>query len=262
MFHLFVTTRVVHTHVCISNVVIRVHVIIYLDHVMITRNMDVRELLAARLAQLSREVLSCSDEEKVQLVATRIEAVFLDVVELDSRQVTEIHPSVFEELRESLVLLKQASPSVSLPRGRPRFDVSQDQIKYLMELGLTTVMISNVLGLSRSTLARRMREFGLRASEKYCSISDEELDALVSSLSQQFPGCGHKMMQGHLRSRGVVVQQARARESLRRTDPEGVLLRQRLSIHRRQYNVSTPLELWHIDGNHKLIRFVLLFIEM
>lgn len=62
------------------------------------------------------------------------------------------------------------------------------------------------------------------------------------------------MLQGHLMERGVVVQQRRVRDTLRRTDPEGVLMRQRLGIRRRQYNVAAPLELWHIDGNHKLIR--------
>lgn len=89
---------------------------------------------------------------------------------------------------------------------------------------------------------------------KYSSISDESLDDIVCAICQEFPGCGVKMLQGHLVERGVVVQQHRVRDALRRTDPEGVLMRQRLGIRRRQYNVTFPLELWHINGNHKLIR--------
>lgn len=48
-------------------------------------------------------------------------------------------------------------------------------------------------------------------------------------------------------------------DSMRRVNPEGVMM-PRLSIQtarRRQYSVPAPNHLWHIDGNHKLIRSVL-----
>ena len=63
-------------------------------------------------------------------------------------------------------------------------------------------------------------------------------------------------MTGFLRSRGIVLQQNRIREAMRRINPEGTLLRAlRLRvINRRKYQVASPLALWHIDGNHKLIR--------
>ena len=64
-------------------------------------------------------------------------------------------------------------------------------------------------------------------------------------------------MTGFLRLRGVVVQQSRIREAMRRVKPEGAMLRAlRLHVtHRRSYQVSSPLALWHIDGNQKLIRY-------
>ncbi|MGH0135871.1 UNVERIFIED_CONTAM: hypothetical protein FKN15_058686 [Acipenser sinensis] len=46
-------------------------------------------------------------------------------------------------------------------------------------------------------------------------------------------------------------------ESMKRVDPEGVLERA-LSLHtvrRRSYSVPAPQSRWHIDGNHKLIRW-------
>ncbi|AWP19659.1 Hypothetical protein SMAX5B_013248, partial [Scophthalmus maximus] len=49
----------------------------------------------------------------------------------------------------------------------------------------------------------------------------------------------------------------RVLESLRRLDPEGVVMR-RLSlrtIRRRCYSVPAPNSVWHIDGHHKLILF-------
>ena len=63
-------------------------------------------------------------------------------------------------------------------------------------------------------------------------------------------------MQGHLIARGLRVQQYRVRESQRHVDPCGSVMRRLKSIHRREYRVSGPLALWHIDGNHKLIRYI------
>jgi len=65
-------------------------------------------------------------------------------------------------------------------------------------------------------------------------------------------------MTGALLSRGIRVQNTRVRESIRRVNPEGVLLRVLTinTINRRKYSVYAPLALWHIDGNHKLIRLI------
>ncbi|XP_033971364.1 uncharacterized protein LOC117470659 [Trematomus bernacchii] len=52
------------------------------------------------------------------------------------------------------------------------------------------------------------------------------------------------------------IQRRRVRDSMRRIDPEAAALRamsQRL--HRRAYRVAGPNSLWHLDGNHKLIRW-------
>lgn len=40
-----------------------------------------------------------------------------------------------------------------------------------------------------------------------------------------------------------------------RVDPCGVQQRMRNILHRREYKVKGPNSLWHIDGNHKLIRW-------
>ena len=42
-----------------------------------------------------------------------------------------------------------------------------------------------------------------------------------------------------------------------RTDPSGILLRvsQLIVVNRRHYNVPGPRSLWHLDGNHNLIRW-------
>jgi hypothetical protein len=64
------------------------------------------------------------------------------------------------------------------------------------------------------------------------------------------------MMDGLLKGKGIHVQQIRVRDSLARCDPEGVAARWLCLSHPRcSYSVSGPLALWHIDGNHKLIRW-------
>jgi len=60
----------------------------------------------------------------------------------------------------------------------------------------------------------------------------------------------------------VQVSRQNVRDSVLRIDPAGVALRTTERIQRRTYSVAGPNSLWHIDGNHKLIRFVrLLFHE-
>ncbi|KAL0978844.1 hypothetical protein UPYG_G00176460 [Umbra pygmaea] len=61
----------------------------------------------------------------------------------------------------------------------------------------------------------------------------------------------------HCASCFFVCQVSRVRESLRRVDPYGTELRALANhtLHRRQYSVPAPNAMWHIDGNHKLIRW-------
>ena len=42
---------------------------------------------------------------------------------------------------------------------------------------------------------------------------------------------------------------------LRRLDPIETALRSLKTIVRRKYNVTCPNALWHIDGNHKMIKW-------
>ncbi|KAJ6470051.1 hypothetical protein DFH06DRAFT_908900, partial [Mycena polygramma] len=49
------------------------------------------------------------------------------------------------------------------------------------------------------------------------------------------------------------VQKRRVYSSVHRVDGLGRALRQRRVVKRRDYKVSRPHALWHIDGHHKLI---------
>ena len=141
--------------------------------------------------------------------------------------------------------------------GRPRYDIPSEQVRFLLETKFTVPQISSLLGVSIRTIRRRMEEYSLSVRSFYSSLSDQELDDIVRSIQNQFGLCGNRQMSGHLSAKGIRVQQHRIRESQRRVDPSGCVLRRLTTIKRRHYCVNGPLALWHIDGNHKLIRYVL-----
>ena len=125
-------------------------------------------------------------------------------------------------------------------RGRPRLDIRQEQLEYLLHLGFTCPQM--------------MSEYGLCVTALYSTITDQELDVLITQIKHTFPNSGYRLMQAHLRREGHRVTQIRVRESMCRVDPEGSSLRWAAVIQCRKYSVASPLSLWHLDGNHKLIR--------
>lgn len=140
--------------------------------------------------------------------------------------------------------------------GRPSYVISREHLLFFLDHRFTIPETAVMLGVSQSTVKRRLRQYGLSVSASYAAMADEDLDQVVSAIVNDFPNCGYKRMTGFLLARGLRVQQERIRESMRRVDPEGVLLRslQLNTVNRRQYSVYSPLALWHIDTNHKLIR--------
>ncbi len=145
-------------------------------------------------------------------------------------------------------------PVVLGTNGRPRFDIPFEQLECLLTNHFTVPQIADLLNVSQRTIFRRMTEYGLSVSSQYANLTDDELDGLVINVQQEFPMCGNQQMQGHLLSQGFRVQQSRIRESQRRTCPEGTMMRRLRCLERREYRVAGPRSLYHIDGNHKLIR--------
>uniref|UniRef100_A0AAV2KLY9 Integrase catalytic domain-containing protein n=2 Tax=Knipowitschia caucasica TaxID=637954 RepID=A0AAV2KLY9_KNICA len=128
------------------------------------------------------------------------------------------------------------------------------------ELSLQSISvrdIADLLNVSERTVFRRIAEHGLQRSHWDQSISNDHLDATVRDILQYHPNTGYKMMTGHLRARGIHLQRCRIRDSMHRVDPQGIQVRslQLRTVRRRKYSVPAPNSLWHIDGNHKLIRW-------
>ena len=124
----------------------------------------------------------------------------------------------------------------------------------LLENRFTVPLIAGIIGVSLSTIRRRMGQFDLLVRSEYDNISDNDLDLIIQEIKRHLPTCGIRQMLGHLQSRGYRVQQIRVREAMRRVDPEGSVVHRLSTINRQQYREPAPCFLWHMDGNHKPIR--------
>ena len=66
--------------------------------------------------------------------------------------------------------------------GRPRFDITIEQLEHLLHIGLSCSSIASSLNVSLRTVRRRMSEYGLSVRALYTTISDAELDAAVDQI--------------------------------------------------------------------------------
>ncbi|WAR30893.1 hypothetical protein MAR_033435, partial [Mya arenaria] len=112
--------------------------------------------------------------------------------------------------------------------------------------------MASLFGISKRTLNRRLTEFGISMSSKFSNLTNEELDSETQKIIHEFPNIGYRTVRSHLNVKSFVVQKSCVLDSMKRVDKEEKDLLK--PIFRRQYNVRAPLSLWHIDGNHKLIR--------
>ncbi|XP_033120218.1 uncharacterized protein LOC117119501, partial [Anneissia japonica] len=93
------------------------------------------------------------------------------------------------------------------------------------------------------------------SARMYSDIDDGNLDEIVHDILLNHPNTGEVMMKGYLKHRGITVPRKDLKNSMRRVDENGADHRLRRRLHRRVYTVGGPNHLWHIDGNHKLIRW-------
>ena len=142
-------------------------------------------------------------------------------------------------------------------RGRPKLGIRKEQLVYLINLNFSVVDIARLFGISKRTMHRRMSEYGLSIASTYSDIEDDDLDEIVRGILQDFPRTGYQRMMGFLKDRNVRIQENRMRQCMRRVDFAGVIQRsiELTVIKRRKYSVKGSNSLWHIDGNHKLIRW-------
>ncbi|KAF7346893.1 hypothetical protein MVEN_01441500 [Mycena venus] len=91
-------------------------------------------------------------------------------------------------------------------------------------------------------------------SRPVSTLTDSELDALLTSILEVFPDFSRRMLMGRLKSAGHHVPRDRITASYLRVHGTPGRFGVR-SIHRKPYKAAGANSLWHHDGQHGLIRF-------
>ena len=136
--------------------------------------------------------------------------------------------------------------------GRPSLQINMEDVEDMRKAGISITKISQALGVSRSTLYRAMEGSNLLG---FTEISDQRLDELVIRYKQTHPFDGERMLIGYLRSQDIHLPRRRIRECIHRVDAGGVRSRSVKLIQRRTYYAKGANYVWHMDGNHKLVRW-------
>ncbi len=139
--------------------------------------------------------------------------------------------------------------------GRPAFDIPKETLEYLRDTNFTWVQISQMFGVSITTITRRVREFRIWQSQNVNQISNAELRNHIELIHRNYPHAGCRMVRGILTSRGLRVTVQRIHDTLAAVDPMLTAQRWGAVVHRRTYCVKGANSLWHVDGHHSLIRW-------
>ena len=93
-------------------------------------------------------------------------AVTLDVDDVVAEDVGSAYRKLVETEQSNQVGY-QAPLNCGGRRGRPSYEISEEQLQFLLEQGFQVKQISSILGVSSRTVERRMSSFGLSISGRY-----------------------------------------------------------------------------------------------
>ena len=119
--------------------------------------------------------------------------------------------------------------------------------------------------LHYNTIHRFIKRNNLKSQgQRFTKLSDDDIMPLIKRISHRFTNSGCNDILSHLRNETppLIIQRDKLRILLDSADPVGVALNWSQAITRRTYSVPTPNSLWHIDSNHKLIRYPMLLLTV
>uniref|UniRef100_A0A3B1JIP5 Integrase core domain-containing protein n=1 Tax=Astyanax mexicanus TaxID=7994 RepID=A0A3B1JIP5_ASTMX len=141
-------------------------------------------------------------------------------------------------------------------RGAPHYCITREQLCFLRSCGFSVTQMDDILHVSQATVKRRLRQFNLACSVSYAEMSNSALDETVRDIVAGNERIGPEAVRAQLLAVGIRVQRHRIRQSIIRVNPRAAALRaMSQGLHRRSYCVGGLNSLWHLDGNHKLIRW-------
>ena len=124
----------------------------------------------------------------------------------------------------------------------------------MLALKVPISSIAKKFGVSRHLAYNAIKDYEIE-HERFTQHSQGETESAITAAKQRYPNAGEVMMQGHPASSAIYVQRHKVRGAIHTVDPEGVQERKQKSIRRRTYSVPSPNYVWHIDENHKLVRW-------
>ena len=154
---------------------------------------------------------------------------------------------------------KQERSILSKPgQGSYLLNVNTDLLHELYSNGFTDKEMAEHLGCSRQTVIRRRRALGLldKRAAKHVHTEEqvrEQIGIYLAGRDQLTTG--QRNVQGWLEANNINTTRDQVRRLMRELDPDGTRLRASVMRKRRVYKVPFPNSLWHIDGQHKLIRW-------
>lgn len=213
---------------------------------MASRSADLQQIL--QRLNLDHAIPNFEREKISTDVVCRLSAYQLESLGISNR--TEMMKLRTECIKYGAIL----PPKVFTICGAPKFEIPKSFLQNALENDMQISDISKLLSVSERTVYRRMSEFGL-SKMTFSEIDDDNLDLKLGEIVKEFPLCGETMLRQMLILKGIRIQRWRLRDSIHRMDDQGVHDRRTGRLHRRVYDVPGPNYLWHIDTNHKLVRW-------
>jgi hypothetical protein len=164
----------------------------------------------------------------IHFVLSNMEDDWLEQSEIDALVDTVIAAGV------SLENFQQAPPvsrNIGTSRaastgGRPRYVIDLDRAIELHDMGNPWDSVADAMGVCRSTLYNHLERANLSSARRvFTALSDDELDEKVAEISLQHPFAGSVIVLGHLEAQNIHIPIVRVRESLKRVDAIGVIVR-------------------------------------
>ena len=115
---------------------------------------------------------------------------------------------------------------------RPTIEIDIDEVEFLRALQLTWTKMAEIMGISRRTLYRRLKEEDILENLKFSDICDADLDELLIDIKREHPNDGEILIRGHLAARNVRIQRSRLQAAIHRIDPVSTAERRRTAIVR------------------------------
>jgi hypothetical protein len=124
----------------------------------------------------------------------------------------------------------------------------------MFDLGFSATQTAARFCASRPTIYKLLRNTDIEHSQRFTVVNDE-LDRITCQIKEAHPNAGEINVIGHLRACKIRVQRQRVRASIHRVDPQGPSEWSSRNFHPRVYETPCPNYVWHLDGNHKLVKW-------